>query len=268
MSTRDLLRPLRGDLRAPLPDASTSALGRMALFVDADGTLLDIAPRPDQAAAPAGFVDTLAAVHAALDGALAIVSGRRIADLDRIFAPVSLPASGVHGAEIREAPGADIEVREASHITPQLSADVRRLGARLPGTIIEEKGEAIAVHWRACPQAEAEVYDALARLLRAHRAQDLLIMRGHYVFEIKSAATTKGGAVRDFMRRAPFAGRRPIFIGDDVTDVAGMHAAKALGGAAFSVSAPLPGADAFFESPAQVRAWLRSLVPDSGRNQR
>jgi trehalose 6-phosphate phosphatase len=269
MSTRDLLlRPLGGDLRAAALRTSASLLADAALFVDADGTLLDIAPSPDQATAPPGLADTLAAISAALDGALAIVSGRRIVDLDRIFAPVRFAASGVHGAEIRNTPDAAVTVRHTSGISSELARDVRRLGVRFPKTIVEDKGEAIAVHWRACPLVEADVYDAIARLLHVHDARHLVVMRGHFVFEIKSSGTTKGEAVRAFMLTAPFAGRRPIFIGDDVTDVAGLHAAKALGGSAFSVSAPLPGADAFFDSPAEVRAWLESLVPDGGRDLR
>ena len=110
------------------------------------------------------------------------------------------------------------------------------------------------------PQLETPIHEELLKLLQSRGSGNLTVMRGHCVFEVKSAATSKGEAVRDFMKNAPFAGRTPVFIGDDVTDVAGMAAARALGGRAFSVGAPLPGVDDVFATPSDVRAWLHSLV--------
>lgn len=232
----------------------------IALFVDADGTLLDIAMRPDEAVAPSGLVETLDAVWRALDGALAIVSGRRIENLDRIFAPLHLPASGVHGAQMRTRRDAPILVGDTRIIPADVVKSARETADRFPGALVEDKGEAVAVHWRACPQFEEEIHTRLLRGLTRPDAVGLNLLRGHCVFEIKSSHTSKGNAVRAFMAQAPFAHRRPVFVGDDVTDLAGLAAAKLLGGHAYSVSAPLPGADAAFGAPHDVREWLRSLA--------
>ncbi len=232
----------------------------IALFVDADGTLLDIAMRPDETVAPSGLVETLDALWRALEGALAIVSGRRIENLDRIFAPLRLPASGVHGAQMRTRRDAPILVGDTAIIPADLIRSARETADRFPGALMEDKGEAIAIHWRACPQFEEEIHARLLRGLARHAAAGLSLMRGHCVFEIKSSRTSKGDALRAFMAQAPFAQRQPVFIGDDVTDVAGFAAAKLLGGHAYSVSATLPGADAAFGAPQDVREWLRSLA--------
>jgi trehalose 6-phosphate phosphatase len=265
MSTQQLMNP---EPRAGgLADALQRLMSegrRIALFADADGTLLDIAMKPDEVYAPEGLVDTLDRAFVALDGALAIVTGRRVEEIDRIFDPTKLPASGVHGAQTRVARDGPIVDRGAPDIPQDLANAIRKVAAQFSGTLVEDKREALAVHWRAAPQVEAALHDQLVKLLQARGLAGLTVLRGHYVFEIKSPATSKGDAVRVFMQRPPFAERRPVFIGDDVTDVAGMAAAKALGGLAFSVGAPLPGADGMFASPADVRAWLHELVRRNG----
>ena len=240
------------------------SLDEIALFADADGTLLDLALRPDQATAAPDLVDVLDRLYHALDGALAIVSGRRVEDLDRIFDPLRLPASGVHGAETRLARNGPIVEAGARDISQDLVNVVRAMAARFRGAIVEDKRTAVAVHWRACPQAASEIYDRLLRILQSRNEDDLTVLRGHCVFEMKSAHVGKGSAVRRFMDSAPFSGRRPIFIGDDTTDMDGMAASKALGGQGFAVLTPLPGADATFATPAEVRAWLKSMVEGEG----
>ena len=264
MSTQQLMKPTAGpDGLADTLERLASECQRIALFADADGTLLDIAMKPDEVLAPEGLVETLDRAYVALDGALAIVTGRRVEDIDRIFDPTKLPASGVHGAQTRVARDGPIVDRGAPDIPQDLANAIRKMAAQFAGTLVEDKREALAVHWRAVPQVESALHDQLVRLLQSRGLAGLTVLRGHSVFEIKSSATSKGDAVRDFMSRLPFMERRPIFIGDDVTDVAGMAAAKALGGLAFSVGAPLPGADGTFESPGDVRAWLRALVERS-----
>ncbi|MDE2365026.1 MAG: trehalose-phosphatase [Hyphomicrobiales bacterium] len=246
-------------------DRDATLFGRIspdeiALFADADGTLLDLALRPDEARADRQLVDALDRLYDRLGGALAIVSGRRIEDIDRIFDPLRLPASGVHGAEMRIARDGPVVDAGAREISQDLLGVVRAMAANYRGAIVEGKRTAVAVHWRACPQAEAEIYDRLLRILQARGETELAILRGHCVYEIKSADIGKGRAVRRFMDAAPFAGRRPIFVGDDTTDLDGFAAAQALGGQGFAVSTPMAGADATFASPEDVRAFVKRLA--------
>ncbi|MFT4097332.1 MAG: trehalose-phosphatase [Rhodoblastus sp.] len=234
------------------------AFDEFCLFADADGTLLNIAERPESARATSDILNILDRLYFALGGALAIVSGRRIEDIDRLFAPLRLPASGIHGAQLRAR--ADGEICDTGG--PDIPADVARsieaVARRHPGVFVEDKGKALAVHWRAAQERAKALSDELAATILP--TPGLSILRGHCVFEVKSSSTTKGDAVRAFMQAAPFAGRIPVFIGDDVTDVAGMAAAKALGGRAFSVGQRLEGADGVLASPAEVGAWLAGLL--------
>lgn len=235
------------------------SIDEICLFVDADGTLLDIASRPEDARATSDTLRILDAVYHASGGALAIVSGRRIEDIDTLFAPLRLPASGIHGAQLRRDPQLPISDAGAPDIPPSVEKIVEEVVARHAGVFVEHKGKALAVHWRAAQERETLLWDELGAAVK-RMEPELVILRGHCVFEVKSPSSTKGEAVRDFMQTAPFAGRTPIFIGDDVTDIAGFAAVKAFGGHAVSVGRKLEGADAVFASPAEVRAWLASLV--------
>jgi len=234
-------------------------LDEICLFVDADGTLLDIVSRPEHAKATSDTLEILHGLHLALGGALAIVSGRRIEDIDILFAPLRLPASGIHGAQLRRTPEQPISDAGAPDIATSVEKIVEEVAARHAGVFVENKGKALAVHWRAAQDREHALWDELGAAVE-RMEPELVILRGHCVFEVKSPSSTKGEAVRDFMATQPFAGRVPIFIGDDVTDIAGFEAVKALGGHAFSVGRKLEGADAVFGSPAEVRAWLAGLM--------
>lgn len=191
---------------------------------------------------------------------MAIVTGRRIEDLDRVLAPLVLPASGIHGAQIRRAPAAPIDESGAIDVPLTLADAVRAVVAGHPGAFVEDKGRALAVHWRATVERAESIGAELIAALEASDTPDFVILRGHCVFEIKSANANKGEAVRAFMQFAPFAGRTPIFVGDDVTDISGFRAVKDFGGLAYSVGHRLEGADAVFEDPSAVRAWLAGLV--------
>jgi len=248
------------DSHMPAASAGRFSFDEISLFVDADGTLLDIAPAPDQAIADRNLLDLLERAKNALGGALAIVSGRRIEDLDRLFAPLMLPASGIHGAQMRLAAGGPIVVSSAPQPSPLLRDAVRAAMTRYPGVLIEDKGKALAVHWRNAPEQAPAIYEDIVRIVGASAERDLTILQGHCVFEIKAASTDKGEAVRAFMRMEPFAGRKPIFVGDDMTDIPAFAAARALGGRAFAVGAPLPEAEGYFDDPKEVRAWLASLL--------
>lgn len=199
---------------------------------------------------------------------MAVVSGRRIEDIDRLFSPLRLPASGIHGAQIRRSPHDPILEGDTPDIPALVVGAIAAAVARHPGVFVEDKGKALAVHWRAAPEREQALWAELSKALETVSAPALAILRGHCVFEIKSPSTTKGDAVSAFMQTLPFAGRAPVFIGDDVTDIAGMAAAKAFGGRAYSVGQMLDGADGAFASPSDVRAWLDRLVGTRVRAQR
>jgi trehalose 6-phosphate phosphatase len=231
-----------------------------ALFLDVDGTLLDLAPRPGAVVVPPSLVETLALAEKALDGALALISGRSIEDLDRLFAPLRLCASGVHGAQVRFAPrGADRPNEEAEGLPRRLWMALTELLFDFPGTFAENKRYSFAVHYRTVPKLEGALADALEELVGAHSNLDLALMHGHCVYELKRRGFDKGKAIEGFIARKPFSGRVPIFIGDDTTDEAGFAAVVRAGGHAFSVGGLRPGASFAFPSPESVRRWLAAF---------
>ena len=233
---------------------------RIGLFLDVDGTLLDLAPNPEAVAVPAGLCDTLAAAERRLDGALALVSGRPIEHLDRLFAPLRLRASGIHGAQIRDmADGASRWLTQA-RLPDRAWTDLLRLLEAFPGTLAENKGISFAVHYRNSVAAEEELVVALQHFIEGFVELELELIAGHRVFEIRLPGFDKGKAIARFMASEPFAGRRPVFVADDRMDRAGFDAALALGGLAFSVGAPLPGLSGWFAQPAAVRAWVGRLA--------
>jgi len=206
-----------------------------ALFLDFDGTLVDIAPRPDQVVVTPQLLAALAALQQRLQGRLAIVSGRPVAELDRMLAPLTLPAAGVHGMERR---GSDGVLRQLP--APDFTAvrtQAHALAARHPGLWVEEKHGALALHYRQAPQLQALCVETMDGAVRS--SPGLLLMEGKMIVEIKAAGVSKGTAIRDFLAEAPFAGCRPLFIGDDTTDEAGFDHVQRIGGIGLKVG---PGA--------------------------
>lgn len=232
---------------------------KLALFLDFDGTLLEVAPTPGAAVAPEGLPDLLGELSAALGGALALVTGREIADLDLRLAPYRGAAAGVHGAEIRFDPERQAALR-AEALDPAVLEDVRRLAVFEPRLLIEDKGASIAVHFRAAETAEPFLERKLRDYVAGSRG-GLRLLRGRKVFEVLGGGFSKGEAVARFMAAQPFAGRTPVMIGDDLTDQPAMQACIALGGFGFAVAGDLFRADrADFAGPEAVRAWLRELA--------
>jgi len=227
-----------------------------ALFLDIDGTLLDIAPRPDAVIVPAPLRDNLGALSRSL-GAVALLSGRPLSGIDALFAPLVLPAAGQHGAEVRN--GAE---RLTSAPLPSLRALVppfRQFADANPGIVVEDKGNSIAVHFRQAPGL-ADAVRALADRL-AGSVTDLEVMPAKMAVDIKPRGTTKSDAIAWFMARTPFAGRVPVFLGDDRTDESGFAAVNDRNGISVKVGGRSGTAARFFiESPVAVREWIAGLA--------
>lgn len=245
-------------LPAALPDAFFAA--RCALFLDFDGTLVDLAERPQDVSAPPALLATLATLRAALDGALAVVSGRPIEEIDRFLAPLELAVAGVHGAERR---GADGRLTLAE--VPALDAVVaaaEALREKHPALSIERKRGSVALHYRAAPQLVRECADAMRDAVAA--SSGLVLLPGKMVFEAKAANIGKGGAILALMDEPPFLGRTPVFIGDDVTDEAGFDAVQAAGGFGIKVGFEDSSAHHRLATPAAVRAALADAAARLG----
>jgi trehalose 6-phosphate phosphatase len=233
---------------------------KAALFLDVDGTLIDFAPKPDDVVVPAGLVDDLASAERRLGGALALLSGRSIGDLDRLFAPLQLRIGGIHGAEIRDTPCGDGTATFHGHLSESAWCDLSELLRGYPGTFAENKGVSFAVHYPPELAPATELRAALEALAVRFAERDLELVAGHRVFELKFRGFDKGKAISRFMAREPFAGRRPVFVSDSRIDQAGFEAALDLGGMAYSVGDGIPGLTGNFPTPTAVRAWLRQLA--------
>jgi len=235
------------------------AESRCALFLDVDGTLLDIAATPAAVRVPAGLTRSLDAVASSLDGALALVSGRLIDDLDRLFKPLQLPAAGLHGAEIRRRPNSAPQRLDCVPIARALREAINGLVEAHRGVRLEDKGNALALHYRARPAAGPLLAQALRRLIAGH-GPGLTLLQGKMVIELRDLRHSKASAVSAFMAVPPFAGRRPIFLGDDRTDEDGFVAAERCGGLALPVGHSNDGGRLpDFANPAEVRDWLDEL---------
>ena len=225
-----------------------------ALFLDVDGCLVDFADAPDDVRLPRRLPPLLARLAHRLGGAVALVSGRPLAGLDRMFAPLRMPAAGLHGLELRndkllkpppEAPAALAGIRE----------EAVALALAYPGAIVEDKGPALGLHWRAAPAAR----DALRALAEASlpRLPGYRLQHGDSVVELRPAHGDKGAAIAALLDEAPFRGRMPVFAGDDITDESGFATVNARGGISILVGAREPSAAHYaLRSPTAVRRWL------------
>lgn len=237
----------------PIPFLPTP---RHALFLDFDGTLADIAAQPQAVQVRPQVLRILPTLHVALGGALAIVTGRTLADIDRFLAPLRLPVACEHGAQYRlnegiqnDAPALDWE--------PVFSA-LHPLLEHHPQLLLEAKSAGLALHYRQAPHLDAVCRQTLQDALRAVPGAELL--QGKCVLEAKPAGPSKGRAIAHFMRTAPFAGRTPLFAGDDVTDEAGFAAVQALGGLGIKVGDGATQARARLAGPGAVREWLQTAA--------
>jgi len=225
-----------------------------ALFLDFDGTLADLAPQPEAVQVSAELIPVLRQLSAQLNGALAIVSGRKLTDLDGFLAPLQLPCAAEHGAQFRLPHGELIRLA-----SPDLQEVVRlatALADRHPELRVEVKTAAVALHYRHAPEMESLALQAM--LEAASRTAGVELLRGKAVFEIKPAGISKGTAIEAFMAQAPFAGRLPLFAGDDTTDEAGFSAVQRLGGHGIKVGEGETRAHYRCQAPATLRQWLQT----------
>lgn len=230
----------------PGPDA--------ALFLDFDGTLVALAETPEAVQVPATLVPLLIELHALLDGALAIVSGRQIDQLDRFLAPLRLPAAGEHGVQRRDAQSRMQE--QSAPVLDAALAAANALASKHTGLLVERKHAAIALHYRQAPQLEALCRDTIATAVGSDPA--LEVLHGKCVVEVKPAGVNKGVAIDAFLKEAPFAGRQPFFAGDDTTDESGFSVAQAHGGFGYKVGEGNSCAQMRLPSAHAVLEWLQA----------
>lgn len=251
--------PAEAQEAVPLP-APPPPQSNWALFLDIDGTLLDIADSPENVVVPERLRADLEIAAQLLNGAVALVSGRTIDNIDRLFDPLRLAASGQHGSEWRPTPSATAQSVVDLPLPEGLHEAAARVGALHPGIVVERKSHALAVHYRHAPEIGPAIGSQLARAMAG--LDGLMLMPGKYVWEIKDATQSKGSAVERFLQQPAFANRLPVFIGDDRTDEDGFRAVERHGGLAFAVGpmalrrADRPG----FIAPAAVRGWLADYV--------
>jgi trehalose 6-phosphate phosphatase len=234
-------------------------LSRFAILLDVDGTILDLAPTPREVFVSHTLRDTLARLWEQTKGGIAFVSGRPVSELDLIFSPLQLPAIGGHGAELRTAAGAAPEAPRLPPLDPTLKRQFAAIAEAGPGIVLEDKGYSLALHYRLAPDKEPLVRAAAAKICADVKDGSIELLPGKLVLEIKQAGVTKATAVRELMTYPPFSDRRPIFIGDDVTDLGVFKVLPDLGGIGISVGLNVPGIAACVEGPADVRRWLEQI---------
>jgi trehalose 6-phosphate phosphatase len=248
--------------KVPVPGEHVQHWDQCAILLDIDGTLLDLAPTPREVWVPPGLANTLNRLLVRTSGALALVSGRSLNDIDLIFAPEQFPAVGGHGAEMRISQESEAVATHAPPMDRELKRRLAAIAKLSPGILLEDKGYSLALHYRLAPHAEKAIYAAVS-LIRADLPNaPIEVLPGKCVCEIKHSGFTKATGVLELMTHEPFKGRRPIFIGDDVTDEAVFGIMPDLDGLAFSVGRRATGVADHFDEPRDVREWLAHLLDD------
>jgi len=249
-----------GSLLAP----ESIDLASTALLLDIDGTLIDIADTPCRVVVPQMLRETLSSLLDLSGGGVALVSGRTIEAIDELFAPLSAPTIGGHGAEIRlTAKGPKLRQRPGT-LSESVRNQLHLLAKVDPLVIVEDKSHSIALHYRLAAQQENFLKQEVAAIAAADPS-DVEILFGKAVIEIKPRLFSKGSAVCELMTHPPFAGRTPLFIGDDITDESVFGLLPQLAGIGYSVGRTIPGVQGTFRSPEHVRSWLARLSIHSRR---
>lgn len=241
-------------MNAPLPPAG----GPFSLFLDFDGTLVDFAATPDDVQPDPALRGLLERLQRRLDGAVAIITGRRIASIDGLLAPLRLAAAGLQGLERRSPDGrSERPATPAAWLEPMRARLAAHVDAH-PGLLLEDKEFSLALHYRAAPQHAAATRELL-HAMQAGWPADARLLEGQCVFELRPGQLDKGTALDRFMSEPPFAGRRPIYLGDDDADLPAMQAAQRHGGMAIAVGLRLAAVHRL-QDPRAVRGWLESLA--------
>jgi trehalose 6-phosphate phosphatase len=220
-----------------------------AVFLDIDGTLLDIAPKPEAVVIPDGLNEALQRLRDRLDGALAVISGRPLDQIDHFF-PINLAAAAEHGAIMRDAQGRLRNLVGRPAAFDHWYETLRRETRDLPGVTIEVKTVSLVIHYRQAPQWQEKLHE-VARGLIETSGPEVALLPAHMAYELRPKGFGKGNALAAFMAAAPFAGRKPVFVGDDVTDEPAIAMANEMGGAGLHVAREFGG------SVEAVRSWLR-----------
>jgi trehalose 6-phosphate phosphatase len=256
------LLPVTPSVPAPKKHAQTPSEARLpelpanvAFFLDVDGTLLELAEKPDAVRVEPSTLELIRGLNIAARGAVALVSGRSIRDLDRLFAPLVLAAAGQHGMERRDAEGHSHRHAFPSEPLREAAAHLAAFASAHQGLVLEDKGASLALHYRLAPMLEERVREAIEREASA-LGSNFEIQRGIKVLELKPTGRDKGTAVAEFMREAPFAGRVPVFIGDDLTDEFGFGVVNGLGGISVKVGPAATQAHWRIAHSEGVRRWL------------
>ncbi|MEM8811070.1 MAG: trehalose-phosphatase [Pseudomonadota bacterium] len=238
----------------------------LALFLDFDGTLVDIVEHPDDVHLKEPVRAVVEAMNSATDGAVAIVSGRDIEDVDRFLAPLVLPIAGVHGLRRRLSDGRVVEPSTDRSRLNILADRLTPFVNRSNGLFLERKSVSIALHYRASPELEEKSLTAMADAIAG--LEDIHLVRGKMVVEAKGGRTTKGAAITDFLAERPFSGRLPVFAGDDITDEDGFDTVNARGGLSIKIGDGPTKANHRFEDREALIEWLSRLAGTTigGRN--
>jgi len=231
--------------------------GNTALFLDIDGTLLDLARTPDRVKVPGELQRVLEKLTHELHGALAFVSGRSLESIDKLFAPFRPAAIGAHGGEIRGVGG---EVTRVAPLPDSVREIFRGLADHVPGLLLEDKKCALALHYRLAPEAQPVLAAAMEKHAKLFETEKIHILHGKAVIEARPLGIDKGSAVLKLARQKPFKGRAVLFGGDDTTDQDVFRILPRLGGRGFSVGKHFPGAEHVFETPLAVRQWLARVA--------
>ncbi|MEN3167459.1 trehalose-phosphatase [Gluconobacter sp. OJB] len=228
---------------------------RAALLLDFDGTLVDIAPTPEGVRVPEGLTADLLRLRDMLDGALAIITGRPIAQIDHFLPGIPYAVAGEHGVAVRPAPDQDVRQRVLPLVPPDWTATSAELADRYPGASIEHKKAGMVLHYRRAPEAESAFRNLTAAWpVESHGFH---LQDAQMAIELRPLGIDKGKALEELMAEPPFRGRLPLFAGDDVTDRDGVRAARHMGGAGWLIPDDFPDAATF-------RRWLHELSEGRG----
>ncbi|MBI2384315.1 MAG: trehalose-phosphatase [Gammaproteobacteria bacterium] len=227
-----------------------------ALFLDLDGTLTDYAPRPDRVVVPRALPGLLLALRARLGGAVGVITGRRLAQVDALLNPARLCGAGLHGAELRLNPRATPDA-EADPVVARLARGLRERFAADPRVVVEDKGAALALHYRQAPERAEECQTALEALNPRGRFE---VVVGSMVVEARPRSGHTGDALKTLLRHRPFAGRLPVFVGEDPATEDAVRMAQKLGGFGVKVGGGPSEARYRFAAVAQVHAWMRASL--------